>query len=281
LLVWCAQKFGRRSARIILVPVVTYFLLFSAKARRASRDYLRRVLGRPPNVADLFRHFYAFATVALDRVFFLSGRVELFDIKIWGEEHVELRRASGQGCFLVGAHLGSFEAARAPARRHGLRASLLMFERNAQRIGRVMRAVAPELEEEVIELGGPASMLGVAERLGRGEWIGMLADRILDSRDAKQPIRFLGADAHFPTSPFRLAAVMGQPVIFMVALFRGGNRYDVCFEELTSPPWSGERERAIEELTVRFAARLEHYCRVAPYNWFNFFDFWRDAADLP
>jgi predicted LPLAT superfamily acyltransferase len=31
----------------------------------------------------------------------------------------------------------------------------------------------------------------------------------------------------------------------------------------------------IEPLFQRYADRLEHYCRVAPYNWFNFYDFWR------
>jgi len=24
-----------------------------------------------------------------------------------------------------------------------------------------------------------------------------------------------------------------------------------------------------------YADRLTHYCRLAPYNWFNFFDFWQ------
>jgi predicted LPLAT superfamily acyltransferase len=23
-----------------------------------------------------------------------------------------------------------------------------------------------------------------------------------------------------------------------------------------------------------YVARLEHYCRLSPYNWFNFYDFW-------
>ena len=37
----------------------------------------------------------------------------------------------------------------------------------------------------------------------------------------------------------------------------------------------GERSAAIEQLLRRYAERLEHYCRLAPYNWFNFYDFWR------
>jgi len=30
-----------------------------------------------------------------------------------------------------------------------------------------------------------------------------------------------------------------------------------------------------EHVLRRYAERLEHYCRIAPYNWFNFYDFWR------
>jgi predicted LPLAT superfamily acyltransferase len=28
---------------------------------------------------------------------------------------------------------------------------------------------------------------------------------------------------------------------------------------------------------VRYAELLEKHCRHAPYNWFNFFDFWRPS----
>jgi len=28
---------------------------------------------------------------------------------------------------------------------------------------------------------------------------------------------------------------------------------------------------------ARYAALLDQYCRKAPYNWFNFFDFWQSA----
>ena len=33
-------------------------------------------------------------------------------------------------------------------------------------------------------------------------------------------------------------------------------------------------EKCIEQAVRTYAARLEHYCRQAPYNWFNFYDFW-------
>jgi predicted LPLAT superfamily acyltransferase len=44
----------------------------------------------------------------------------------------------------------------------------------------------------------------------------------------------------------------------------------------TTPP--GTRQAAIEAAITRYAALLEQYCRSDPYNWFNFFDFWRSPA---
>ena len=35
-----------------------------------------------------------------------------------------------------------------------------------------------------------------------------------------------------------------------------------------------ERDAAIKQLAQRYAKRLEYYAHLAPYNWFNFYDFW-------
>lgn len=277
MLVWIGRKLGRRVGRAVLVPVCLYFLLFSLRARAASRDYLRRALGRRPKTIDLFRHYYAFATVALDRVFFLCDRWDLFEFEIRGEQVLQERLDRGQGCFLLGAHLGSFEALRAPARQRGLRVNLVMFEENAQNTARVLRTVNPDLDNDVIALGTPDSMLRLAERLAAGGWVGMLGDRVLqDGALVQAP--FLGGTAAFPIAPFRIAAIAGQPIVLMVGLYRGANRYELHFEHLAEAPSlnRANRDSVLRELVHRYAARLEYYCRIAPYNWFNFFDYWVD-----
>jgi predicted LPLAT superfamily acyltransferase len=38
---------------------------------------------------------------------------------------------------------------------------------------------------------------------------------------------------------------------------------------------SRDRDSMTRHVLQRYAERLEHYCRIAPYNWFNFYDFWR------
>jgi len=36
-----------------------------------------------------------------------------------------------------------------------------------------------------------------------------------------------------------------------------------------------QRDAAVQVALARYVARLEHYARRAPYNWFNFYDFWQ------
>ena len=150
-----------------------------------------------------------------------------------------------------------------------------MYEKNAQKIRAALAAINPRLKTDVIGLGRPDSLIAVAERLAEGHFIGVLADRNVDGRDlARYP--FLGAPAAFPRGPFRLAMLLQRPVVMMTGVYRGGRTYDVYFEMLaqgseTRPP---DGAAWLDETMRRYIGRLEHYCREAPNNWFNFYDFW-------
>lgn len=276
IIVWVARSLGRSAARMLLYPVSAYFVLFSPGMRAASRTYLRKALGRQPGVADVFRHCLTFASTVLDRVFLLGNRCDMLDVRLHGIETVQAIAARGQGCILLGAHLGSFEIVRTLAReKFGPPACMVMYEDNARKINSVLYAINPELAQRVIELGKPDSMLRVGEALQRGEFVGILADRVIEG-EGSAACEFLGEMAKFPTGPLRMASMLKVPVMLMAGLYRGGNRYDVYFEQLpdlVAP--RAEREAEIERAVRGYAARIEYYCRLAPYNWFNFFDFWR------
>ena len=118
-------------------------------------------------------------------------------------------------------------------------------------------------------------MLRVRGLLDEGAFVGMLGDRT-PGGEATEVVEFLGEGAKFPLGPMRLAALLQRRVILMLGIYCGGNRYRVVFEQIAD--FSGverkEREAAIRGAVVRYAGRLESYCREYPYNWFNFFDFW-------
>lgn len=272
---------GRPLARALLWPIAAYFWLAMPRARRASRDYLQRVLPHRPTMRDGLRHFHAFASVLLDRIFLLAGRNHLFDITLHGQASLEQALARGDGAILVGAHFGSFECLRAIGRQQpGLRITLAMYERNAQRIGALLRSIDPALHLDVVALGCVDSMLELQSRLEQGHCVGFLADRSF-ADDPVLALPFLGTPAPFPTGVFRIAAALQRPVLMMAGIYRGANRYDVRLHALTDFAQTPRQARsaAVESALRQFTAQLEEHCREAPYNWFNFYDFWERESD--
>ena len=281
LITWIALHLGRRVTRCILVPVVAYFFISSPRARRASARFLSRIPNQPHGVKAVFQHLYVFATVTLDRVYFLNGRLDLFNIEIKDENNVALgTAASGAGLFLMGAHFGSFESVRSIARDYpSLKMVLLMYEENARNIKQLLHAINPNVEQDIISLGQARAMLQVKEKINEGALIGLLADRSLEAVGNTR-VNFLGFEANFPTGPFRLAAMLQHPVYFMTGVFEGGNRYSVHLEPIAdfSIPIKN-KDTAVDQAVLRYVELLEKHCKNAPYNWFNYFDFWQENTD--
>lgn len=279
-MVRATDVFGRRATRWLLRPVCWYFVAFAPERRRVSRAFLRRALGREPTLGDLVRHFHAFAATTHDRVALLRDRHEQFDIELHGRDALERALDSGRGCILLGSHLGSFEVLRALGRVADVRnVSIVMYERGAAHTARALSRVAPQLHDRIIAPGRPDTMLKVKERLERGEIVGMLSDRTFRGARARR-CSFLGAPASFPLGPLLVAAALGAPVVTFFGLYMGGSRYEVWLETLADggDVPRAERVRRAADWLETFVARLERHARRAPYNWFNFYDFWREEA---
>ena len=286
LMAWIAVHLGRRIARLVLYPITWYFLLFSPGPKRQTRRYLRRALGREPGWAEHFRQVHAFASVVLDRVYLARGDLSMFDIQVTGGDLVHQLLADGRGAFMLGAHIGSFEALHAVGKGEQLPVAMVMFPDNARMIHGVLQAIAPNLALEIIAIGRPGSTLAIRDWVDKGGLVGVLGDRVLPGnsgpRSENIALPFLGAPALFNDGPLRLAMLLKRKVMFMVGLYRGGNRYDVRFElmaDFSQPETDpARREAQLRAALNDYVARLEALCREAPYNWFNFHDFWAEDA---
>lgn len=314
---WVALHAGRPFTRCLLPPITLYFVIVHGRARRASFDYLSRALNRSARWGDVFRHVHTFASTVLDRIYFLQERNDQFALTAVNAEAILEPLMRGNGVMLVGAHLGSFEALRADATGRGAKVAMLMFEDNARLINATLAAVAPNARLHTIALGRPGAMLSLRQWLDSGGVAGLLCDRTLPGRSERSRtvrIDFLGRPADFSDGPFRLAALLRREVIFMTGLYRGGNRYELVFAPLAdfrpdaagaapndskkgvgngvsggasggaSNSASTSRSSIDDEVAAalkRYVALLETLCRQAPYNWFNFYDFWAtdDQAD--
>lgn len=296
LMAWIAVHLGRPVARLVLHPITWYFLLFSPGPKRQTRRYLRRALGREPGWADHYRQVHAFASVVLDRVYLARGGLSGLQVQVSGGDLVHQLLAEGRGAFMIGAHIGSFEALHAVGKGEQLPVAMAMFPDNARLIHGVLQAVAPELALEIIAIGRPGSTLKIRDWLDGGGLVGVLGDRVPPQqggagssgavgRTDNVVLPFLGAPAVFSDGPLRLAMLLRRKVMFMVGLYRGGDRYDVRFEPMAdfSQPESDpvRREQQLRDALQAYVARLEALCREAPYNWFNFHDFWHEDAPRP
>lgn len=270
---------GRRVGRLCLYPITLYFYIRRGPERRASAQYLQRVFGRPATRRQVFRHVHAFAATILDRVYLLAQGEQPFEIETEGLELLDERLARGRGVLLFGSHQGSFEALRAVgARRPDMPLRVVLDKQKTPAMTELLEALAPEVGACVIDAAqdGTSIALAMAEACEQGAVVAMLADRGR-GHEVLRRAEFLGSPAPFPVSPWLLAHTLHVPVVLCFGLYMGGNRYRLVFEPFSEHVEIPRHNRgpALDALISRYAQRLEHYIHVAPYNWFNFYDFWQ------
>ncbi len=275
---WCARVFGRRFLRVLCVPIAGFFLLTAAQPRRASREYLRRVLPYSPTLGNVFRHFYTFALVSADRLLLLAGKSQALDLRMSGEACVRELAARGEGCLLLVSHVGSFDAMRLPAvEDESIPVRILLDRAHNPHAMAVIEKLNPRLAAGVIDAGMDATrlVLQVREALDRGEMVGIMGDRAA-AGEALFHTDFLASPAGFPRAPWLMALVLRAPVVLCWAVYSGANRYNVTFRRVYDghPVRRRERQAVVQACIRSYAAEMETVLRGNPYNWFNFYDFW-------
>ena len=280
--VFLAQHGGWTLGRVLTLPATAWFLLTSARARSASRDYLSCALGRPARAADVIRHFDRFACSILDRVMLLCGRASEYDIQVDGLDPLLDAIRQGRGAVLLGAHLGSFEILRRLAHAAPVPVRALMYRRNGGALTSLFDRLDPALRAQVLEVGDTASMIAVRECVARGEIVGILADRAPPGHRLV-PAPFFGRTARFPSGPFVLAGLLDAPVFLFHGVRTGKRRYRIGIEPFAERVVLRRQTRSADlyDWVGRYAAALERTCRAHPLEWFNFYPFWEHEDARP
>ena len=271
-------KCGRGAARMLLYPATLYFFLRRGYERRVSYAFLERAFGRKPSVWQVLRHFHRFGGTMVDRMFLLSDRYARFDVGVHGLDALVSRLQPHRGLLLLGAHVGSFEALRVlAAERPDVKVCALLDTQKTPAMTELLHALNPAVARNVIDASRPGTeiVLALGEALNEGALVTLLGDRAREG-EATVVVDFMGAPAAFPTAPFLIGSLLKVPAVLCLGMYRGGNRYDLSFEAFADELVLPRRGRKAELRAVaqRYAARLEHYVRQDPYNWFNWHDFW-------
>lgn len=287
LLAYIYKLFGRTACLVILAPVVFVFFLTGAPQRRASQAYLARiwrVLGRPgkPNLWHSLRHFMAFGVALVDRFGAWVGDVDRQDIEHVDDPLFNAMRDDPRGALILSAHVGSVDVIRAIASRHQKRVvNVVMHVAHAAQFNRAVARFAPHSRVKLISAADfdMATAMSLSEAIGRGEWVVFMADRT-PVKGAGRTITadFLGAPARWPAGPFVFARSVKCPTYVMVCYAKDGRR-QVSFSQLADTAFftSNDRRQVPKMLVESFVGILEAILGDAPYQWFNFYDFWAEG----
>lgn len=288
LLFWIYRILGAWPFRLLLYPVLFWYVLTQTAARRASLAYLARVDGlamTTTGMLGVMKHFASFAETILDKMLLWGGLYPTSTVQLYGVEQMDQLVVQKRGAILICSHLGNLELSRVLSRsRQDVRLTLLVHTRHAQAFNRMLASIDPDSQLNLMQVTEitPATAILLSEKMQQGEFIVIAGDRIPVAQNPRVAIaNFMGAPAAFPVGPYILASILQCP-IYLLFSQRSGKHPEIHFELLRESvrlPRTG-RASALAALTSDYAARLQHHCLRAPLEWFNFYDFWHLPQSL-
>jgi predicted LPLAT superfamily acyltransferase len=282
---WFYRVAGRQIMNGLLRLIVLYFFLFNRSARQASRIFLQRVYQFPgqkvlmhkPGLRDIYRHFYYFSDAIVDRIAAWSGDISVAEIDFPDREKL---RSSSRGIVVLTSHLGNADMCRALCEHtNGKKINVLLHTGGAPGMNRLLQSVNPKSQVELISVREvtPATAVLLQEKIEAGEWVVIAADRLPPDNPGRTELAMLlGREAPFPQGAFILAALLQSPVYALFCL-KEADHFVIHVDLLAASLPFGRRQRqaVIAGVIKNYAALLEKYCLLAPFQWFNFHDFWQ------
>ncbi len=272
---------GLRCAYIFLYPVIFFYVLCSRKIHGITSSYLKK---RFPHFSNrqLFRatfdNLFAFGQVLVDRAWLgLKENAEM-TCTIDGKDDLFNTIAAGKGVVLVTAHVGPWQTAMAylnvlPVKVH----ALMQYDQSAAAkhffdLGKKNRHF------NIIDTESPfGGLVDAAAALQRGEIVTIMADRHI--KGSTKEVEFLGNEVRLPDAAYTLAACFEAPVVVFLAAKTGTTHFELKVWNTFYPRFEdrSNRDEVLRECCRKYAAALEQYVKKYPYQWYNFFEIWKQA----
>jgi predicted LPLAT superfamily acyltransferase len=285
LMFWICKVFGRWPFRLVLYPVLLWYVMARPAARHASQNYLRHLNNRQPTSSGLLnvlRHFAAFAEMMLDKMLLWSGRFNAESVEFFGTEPIRQMISAQRGAVLICSHLGNLDLCRVlSANRTSLKLTILVHTKHAEKFNQMLASLNPASEVNLLQVTEitPVTAMLLSERVAKGEFVVIAGDRIPVSPNPRVVLsEFLGELAPFPVGPYILASVLQCPLfmLFSMRCNKGAHSHEIHFSLLRESlrlPRRG-REQMLAEVVADYAQQLEQHCLNTPMQWFNFYDYW-------
>jgi KDO2-lipid IV(A) lauroyltransferase len=177
---------------------------------------------------------------------------------------VERAHAKGKGVVLMAGHLGNWELSGAYVAARGVPVHPIARGMSNPLSDRFIRRTRERLGMHVMH--DQESVRKAPRALRDGHAVGFLSDQATVGL-ASTFVPFFGRPAKTPRGAAVFALRLGAPVVVIQAIRRDDGRYEFVAEELEVTD-SGDRERDVDVLILRFTETLERLVRRYPGQYF-------------
>ena len=281
---------GRKVFSVIMYPVALYFVLCRKEQREASLQYLTAHYRFKPEIwqsktgyRHVLLHFKTFAEVILDKMLGWLDEISEKDFVLSSPENIEALHNDDRGQLIIGSHFGNLEFCRGFMHRYRSKViNILVYDKHAGNFVKMMQDENNESRLNVFQVDefDVTTIMMLKEKIDAGEWVFIAGDRVpLSGLERTVDVQFLGQQAPLPIGPYMLAKALACPVKLMFAYRCEASDNKVLFD--VAPLCDKlqinrkTRQQDLQNYAQQFASKLEAHCLNAPYQWFNFYDFWQ------
>ena len=193
-------------------------------------------------------------------------RTEMIDLfeQIEGWEHVEAALAPGRGALLVTGHLGNWEVGGACIAAKGTRVDAIARHMSNRLFEKYLTDVREQNGLRVIF--DDQAVRQIPRSLRENRIVGSLVDQGVQGL-ASAFVPFFGRMAKTPRGPAVFMQRLNVPMVFAVAVRLASGKYRLIIEPV-APIATGDREADATAVVAGFTARLEHWVRQFPGQYF-------------
>ena len=267
-------KVGLLPAYFLLVFVSAFFVVFRRRAVAPIAGYLSRIFGRKISAISWqsYKSAFSFGVSILDKTAYFAGS-DSIGICDESAAVIERARARGRGVLILASHTGGWAIASGELARKFPDAEIVGANRERAEIAKLSEAVRTRgVPETLADTSDGFSPIAVYGALKRGAIAAMHADRDAGGRSVEAD--FLGGRVAAPSAPYVCAWRAGAAVLQIFCVRRSPCKYVSFCREIDLSSCANSAEAA-QKGAGEFFGNLEEILKQYPYQWYNFYDFWK------
>ena len=287
---------GPSTIRVLVKPVAFIFFLTAPAKRRYSRQFLVAVAestkNEPPGMRDVHRHFQSFASSLVDKMSAWAGLLDLDALEtdvVDDYYNMVTTLQSGQGVIAMCSHLGNIEMLRALGSMQvdyieDFRIISIVEFNGTGKFNEIINEINGNSMVDIIPVSDivPETIIKLRDFVESGGMVVIAGDRVSPRKEARfLELEFFGKVARFPYGSYLLADLLQVPVYSIFAVrcddrsIRSRYRYHVRKSAVSLRGSRKDRNDRLTCLAGEFRDHLQELAGRYPYQWFNFYHYWR------